>query len=196
MHDFSELTTELRKLPGIGQKSARRILFYLLSRDEEQLSRLGAMISGLKDGLCTCSLCGNISPSDPCSICSDPLRNTKLMCLVEDIETLTILEESGVYPGIYHVLNSRGTPLDGDDFSDEDIASLLSHIKSAGTEEVIIAATPRIENEIMYYTLTGILKSNGVETVSRLAYGLPVGGSLEFADRYTLDTAFQARREL
>ena len=193
MDSINELTAILKQFPGIGKKSARRIALYLLKQDEEYLTQLGEMISGFKKDMHTCEECGNISHQNPCSICSDPLRDRKTLCVVEDIDVLSAFEEAGVYNGLYHILG-RISPLGGRDFDDASIKFLFEHIKSVEAEEVIIAISPKIEGDMTYYALLELLKKLKVKSVTRLAFGLPVGGAIEFADRATLNTALESRR--
>ena len=193
---MDELISALKKLPGIGQRSARRIAFYLLRQNENELKNLGALISNLRNNLYTCEHCGNISADNPCKICEDPLRDKKTLCIVQDVEALTVFEQSGSYNGLYHVLNSSISPLKDDDLSDDDADFLVKHIKELEPDEVIIATNPKIEGDFAYYTLLELIKSAGVKKITRLAYGLPVGGSVVFADKFTLHTAIEARRQI
>ena len=172
--------------------------FFLLKQDESFLRAMGSAIAELKDNLVRCGACGNMSDSDPCPICSDALRDRSTLCVVESVEDLASFEQAGVYNGLYHVLDGRVSPLDDQDLNEECVAFLLKHIADAGAEEVIIATNPRMEGDLTYFTIREILRerANGdTETpkISRLAFGLPVGGSIEFADRVTLHTALEAR---
>ncbi|MBQ7593567.1 MAG: recombination protein RecR [Synergistaceae bacterium] len=193
---MEELISALKKLPGIGQRSARRIAFHLFKMDEAELNDLGGLISHLKDGLYTCKLCGNITEHDPCDICDDPLRDRKTLCVVQDVEALTAFEQSGSYNGLYHVLGSSVSPLKDDDLSDEAAEFLVKHIEEVKPDEVIIATNPKVEGDMAYYTLLDVLRNSGVPNITRIAYGLPVGGSIVFADRFTLHTAIEARRPI
>ena len=196
MDKFEDLAAELKKFPGIGKKSARRITFYLMKQEDSYLAKLGGLISGLKEGLCTCNECGNISDKNPCRICSDPLRDRKTLCIVEDIEAISVFEQAGVYNGIYHILGGKVSPLDGEELSDEAIDFLLGHIAKLEAEEAIIATNPKVEGDMTYYTLLDVLRESGVQKVTRIAYGLPFGGNIEFADKMTLHTAIEARRQV
>ena len=196
MESVNDLIAALKKLPGIGGKSARRIAFHLLKQDDEELETLGTMSSTLKKDLHTCEHCGNISEKNPCAICSDPLRDRKTLCIVEDVEAISAFEEAGVYNGLYHILSERIAPLYGEDLTDESINFLLSHIKKLKPDEVIIATSPKFEGDITYYTLLDILKKAKVKNITRIAYGIPVGGSIEFADKMTLHTALESRRQV
>ena len=195
MEALDELTTYLKKFPGIGKKGAKRIAYYLVKQDNEFLEHFGAMISCLRDNLFTCEECGNISETNPCSICSDPLRDRKTLCIVEDIEAIAVLEEAQVYNGVYHVLGKL-SPIENLDAEDEALAFLTEHINALGAEEVIVAATPRVEGDITYYALIDFLKHSGVKRVTRIAFGLPVGTAIEFADRTTLNTALEDRKDV
>ena len=195
MESLNDLINALKKFPGIGKKSARRIAYYLLRKDNDYLAEIGALIADLKKDLYTCEQCGNISSSNPCSICSDPLRDRKTLCIVDDAESLASFEESGVYNGIYHILG-RVSPLGGEDLSDDAADFLRRHIQELGVAEVIIATNPKLEGDMAYYTLLDVLKNSGVENVTRIAYGLPVGGTVEFADRATLGTAISSRTKV
>ncbi len=195
MDALDELTTYLKKFPGIGKKGAKRIAYYLVKQDDEFLEHLGAAISSLKDNLFTCSQCGNITESNPCSICTDPLRDRKTLCIVEDIEAIAVLEDSGVYNGMYHVLGKL-SPLDDPDAEEHALAFLTEHINALGVKEVIIAFTPKVEGDMTYYALIDFLKHSGVKRVTRVAFGLPVGTSIAFADRSTLTTALEDRKDM
>jgi recombination protein RecR len=173
--------------------------FFLLKQDESFLRAMGGAIAELKDNLVRCGACGNVSDSDPCPICADVLRDKSTLCVVESVEDLASFEQAGVYNGLYHVLDGRVSPLDDQDLSEKSVDFLLKHIADAGIEEVIIATNPRMEGDLTYFTLREILReklsensANGPK-ISRLAFGLPVGGSIEFADRVTLHTALEAR---
>ena len=179
MDQLNDLISALKKFPGIGSKSARRIAFYLLKQDSEYLYKLGGLVSSLKKDLCTCELCGNISTRSPCHICTDPLRDRKILCVVEDIEALSAFEQAGIYNGLYHVLGEKVSPLTGQDLADDDINFLLNHVASLKPKEIIIATSPRFEGDLTYYTLLDVLKNSRVKKITRLAFGLPVGGSIE-----------------
>ena len=187
MESLDSLINALKKFPSLGPKSARRIAFYLLKQDDKELQRIGGLISSLKKNLVTCSQCGNVSEKNPCRICTDPLRDRDILCVVDDLES-----QSGIYNGLYHVLGGR---IAGE-LTDESADFLAKHIRSLKPSEVIIASSPRIEGDMMYYTLIDILKGLGVRNITRLAYGLPLGGSIEFADRMTLHTALEGRRKI
>ena len=194
---IGRLVAFFNKFPGIGNKSARRMAFFLLRQDESFLRAMGGAISELKDSLIFCGECGNVSDSDPCPICADMRRDRSTLCVVESIDDLASFEQAGVYNGLSHVLGGRVSPMDDQDLSEECVSFLLKHITDTGAEEIIIATNPRMEGDLTYFTLREILKERcGEENepkISRLAFGLPVGGSIEFADRMTLHTALESR---
>ena len=173
------------------------MVFFLLKQDETFLKEFGDSIATLKDDLYTCSECANISESDPCPLCRDPLRDRRTLCVVENVDDLVAFEHAGVYNGLYHVLGGRVSPFDDQDLSRESVDFLLRHIDGIKAQEVIIATNPRMEGDLTYFTLLDILRDvhgeGGKLKISRLAFGLPVGGSIEFADRMTLHTALESR---
>jgi len=176
--------------------------FYLLRQDESFLRAMGSAIAELKDNLFTCGECGNIADSNPCQICGDPLRDRTTLCVVESVDDLASFEQAKIYNGLYHVLHGRVSPLEDQELSEECVEFLLRHIGKIRASEIIIATNPRMEGDLTYFTLLEILRegqAEGVENtlnslkISRLAFGLPVGGSIEFADRMTLHTALESR---
>ena len=173
------------------------MVFYLLKKDNEELKEIGDAVANLREGIFTCSQCGNVSPQDPCNICSDKLRDHETICIVEDLEDLVSFEQAKIYNGLYHVLNERVAPFDGEDLSPEGVKFLVSHIKSVKPKEVIIATNPKMEGDLTYYSLLDILKkARGMRKdmkITRLAFGLPVGGAIGYADRLTLHTALESR---
>ena len=199
---ISKLVSFFNKFPGIGNKSARRMAFFLLRQDEAFLRSMGGAIAELKDNLTRCGECGNVSDSDPCAICADALRDRHTLCVVESIDDLASFEQAGVYNGLYHVLDGKVSPMDGQELSEECIGFLLKHITDLEAEEIIIATNPKMEGDLTYFTIKEILREKFTDgeqeklkmpKISRLAFGLPVGGSIEFADRVTLHTALEAR---
>ena len=189
---FERLTFLFRKLPGIGAKTARRMAFFVLQQPPSFAGELADCLARLKDSITTCSKCGNITENDPCSICKDLLRERKTMCVVETVEDLISIEQAGGFSGVYHVLGGRVSPLDGEDLDEEVFRKLIRHIDEDGTEEVIVATNPRIEGDLTYHTIAEQLEGRNV-SISRIAYGLPVGGSIEFADRTTLLASLESR---
>ena len=193
---IGQLISLFGKFPGVGSKSARRMVFYLLRQDEAFLRTMGGAIAELKDHLYTCGECGNISDSDPCPVCRDMLRDRTTLCVVESIDDLVSFEQAGIYNGLYHVLGGRVSPLEDQELSAESVDFLLRHIEDVKASEIIVATNPRMEGDLTYFTLLEILKDRAENEglkISRLAFGLPVGGSIEFADRMTLHTALESR---
>jgi recombination protein RecR len=189
---FERLTVLFRKLPGVGAKTARRMAFFVLQQPVSYAEELAACLSGLKDRIFTCSRCGNITDREPCAVCSDLLRDRSTLCVVETVEDLISIEQAGVYSGLYHVLGGRVSPLDGEDLDEECLARLVRRIGGEGVREVIIATNPRIEGDLTYHAIVDRLGETDV-SISRLAYGLPVGGSIEYADRTTLLASLESR---
>ncbi len=194
MNLITDLTNAFKKFPGLGNKSASRIVFYLLKQNEEELNRLGSLIANLKKNLKVCSDCGNLSYEDLCPICSDPLRDRKTLCIVEDIEALNAFEQAKIYNGLYHVLGGQVSPLSDQDISEESAKFLLKHIKKLKPSEIIIATSPTVEGDMTKFSLMEVLKNIKNAKITRLAFGLPLGGSIEFADKLTLHTSLAARR--
>ncbi len=189
---FERITALFRKLPGVGTKTARRMAFYILQQPPSFAKELADSLSVLQERIHTCSVCGNITDADPCSICSDVLRDRKTLCVVETVEDLMSIEQAGIFSGIYHVLGGRVSPLEGESLEEETLVKLGERIDQEEVTEVIVATNPRIEGDLTYHTVVESLEGRSV-AISRIAYGLPVGGSIEFADRTTLLAAMEAR---
>lgn len=189
---FERLTSLFRKLPGVGNKTARRMAFFVLQQPPSYAGELASCLERLKESIFPCSRCGNITDRDPCSLCTDLLRDRKTLCVVETAEDLISIEQAGVFSGVYHVLGTRVSPLDGEDLDEETLDRLGRHLEEDGTEEVIIATNPCIEGDLTFHALVEFLEGRNVK-ISRIAYGLPVGGTIEFADRTTLLAALESR---
>ncbi len=192
-----DLIDELGRLPGVGPKSAQRIAFHILQTETFDVSRLAGLLTDLREKVRFCTLCGNITEQDLCSICRDPRRNQTIMCVVEEPKDIVAIERTREFRGLYHVLGGAIDPMRGIGPSDLRIPQLLTRLGTAEVEveEVIIATDPTVEGEATTTYLLRLLKFPGL-TVTRLASGLPVGGDLEFADEVTLGRAFQGRRVL
>ena len=184
----------LSKLPGIGRKTAQRQVFYLLKVPQEQVSQLADAIRELKDKVTYCSVCFNITESDPCSICSDSTRNRNLLCVVEEPNDVLAIEKTGEYRGLYHVLGGRLSPLDGIGPDDLQIKPLLGRLNK-DIHEVIIATNPNTEGEATALYLARLIRSLNIKT-TKIARGLPVGADLEYADEITLSKALEGRIEI
>jgi recombination protein RecR len=190
----ARLIDELRRLPGIGPKSAQRIAYHLLKVSAEDAQRLGASISQLKEGIRTCSLCNAITDKEVCATCGDPGRSDKAICVVEEPHNLVAVERTRDFKGRYHVLHGALSPLQGIGPDELKIQGLLDRVRRGGVEEVILATSPTVEGEATAVYLARILKPLGVR-VTRIAMGIPVGSDLEWADEVTLAKALEGRRE-
>lgn len=190
-----KLIKQWSKLPGVGEKTARRMVFYLLRQEPGQIEDFGRAIIALTENIRRCSICGAITDIDPCPICTDPLRNGKLLCIVESEEDCVAMEQAGIFNGIYHVLGGRLSPLDDEEIPEESIERLRKRVEEGGIEEIILATSPRIEGDLTAYAIQEALAELPVK-ISRLSYGLPVGGSIGFADRVTLHMAMESRKEM
>ena len=188
---LARLVRELVRLPGIGQKTAQRLAFHVLKADREDALRLAEAIRAVKDGLSFCRQCRNIAEGDLCEYCLDPKRDQTRILVVEEPSTLYAIERAGAYRGLYHVLLGALSPLDGVGPSDIRAEDLML----GGIQEVILATNPTIEGEATAIYLTNQLKPFGVR-VSRIAYGIPVGMDIEYADEVTLLKSIEGRRDL
>ena len=192
---MAQLIDELKKLPGVGGKSAQRLAFHILRSSSEDADALAAAIRNLKEKLHLCSVCSNITDVDPCSYCTSATRNQRLVCVVEEPTNIASIEKARFYNGVYHVLHGAISPLHGVGPEQLRIASLLKRIESDSLDEVIIATNPTIEGEATAVHLTGLLKRPGVK-VTRIATGIPAGSDIEYADEVTMLKAMEGRREL
>ena len=187
------LIDELGKLPGIGPKSAQRIAFHIIQSENIDVTKLAEILRDVKSKVKFCEECGNISEDQKCQICSDPRRDSKFICVVEESKDVLAIEKTREFQGKYHVLGGAISPIDGIGPENLRIKELLSRLQDV--EEVIIATDPNLEGEATATYLLRLLKPIGVK-VSRLASGLPVGGDLEYADEVTLGRAFEGRRKI
>ncbi len=190
----ARLIDELRKLPGIGPKSAQRIAFHLLRGSREDASRLAEAIGSLLDSVRICSICHAVSEHEVCAHCSDPLRSEKTICVVEEPHDLVAIEKTRDFRGRYHVLHGALSPLAGVGPDELRIQSLLERVRAGGVEEVILATSPTVEGEATAVYLARLLKPLGVR-VTRIAMGVPVGSDLEWADEVTMAKALEGRRD-
>lgn len=192
---LAKLVRELVRLPGIGQKSAQRLAFHLLKAEREDALRLAEAIQAVKDGLSFCRQCRNIAEGELCEFCRDPKRDRSKILVVEEPSTLYAVERAGGYRGLYHVLLGVLSPLDGVGPADIRAEELLERVKAGGVEEVIVATNPTIEGEATAIYLTRLLKPHHIR-VTRIAYGIPVGMDIEYADEVTLVKSIEGRRDL
>jgi recombination protein RecR len=198
---LTRLIDALRRLPGVGQKSAQRIAFHLMRSPRDQAQELAEAALGVKDQLCFCSVCNNITDHDPCHYCSNPQRNPALVCVVEEPHNILAVEKSRQFTGVYHVLGGAIAPLQGVGPEQLKIPSLLHRMRATRAdgqpliEEVIIATDPNAEGEATALYLARLLKPLGVR-VSRIGMGIPVGSEIEYADEVTMTKALEGRRVL
>jgi recombination protein RecR len=189
------LTRELVRLPGIGQKTAQRLAFHLMKTDSEEALRLAEAIREVKEKITFCTQCRNIAEGPLCDVCLDPKRDTTSILVVEEPSTLHAIEQSRAFRGLYHVLYGALSPLDGIGPADIRTHDLENRVQQGGIKEVIVATNPTIEGEATAIYLTKRLKPLGVK-VSRIAYGIPVGMDIEYADEVTLLKSIEGRRDL
>jgi recombination protein RecR len=192
---IENLTEQLTRLPGIGRKTAQRLAFHILAMPAEEAKAISSAINEVKDNARFCSQCFNITESDLCGICSDPKRDLKKICVVEEPSNIMVIERSGGFSGLYHVLLGALSPIDGITPEKLKIGELINRIKVDGTEEVIIATNPNTKGEMTAQYLKEVIEPLRVN-VTRLAYGLPMGGDIEFADEVTLRKSLEGRRRL
>jgi recombination protein RecR len=191
----TDLVDELKKLPGIGQKTAERLSFFILRGPSERALKLAQAIKNVKEKIILCSRCHGITEKDPCDICQDPKRNQAQICVVEEPHDVYILENMGQFKGVYHVLMGVISPLDGIGPSELTIASLKEKVEKGGVEEVILATNPDMEGESTAAYIAKILKPLSVK-VTRIARGLPIGSDIEYADSVTLMKSLEGRSEM
>ncbi len=192
---LARLTRELVRLPGIGQKTAQRLAFHLMKTETEEALRLAEAIREVKEKITFCSQCRNIAEGPLCDVCLDPKRDTSSILVVEEPSTLHAIELSRAFRGLYHVLYGALSPLDGVGPADIRTHDLENRVQQGGIKEVIVATNPTIEGEATAIYLTKRLKPLGVK-VSRIAYGIPVGMDIEYADEVTLLKSIEGRRDL
>ncbi|HMA60970.1 MAG TPA: recombination mediator RecR [Halanaerobiales bacterium] len=188
------LIGELSKLPGIGQKTARRLSFYLLGRSKQEVKDLADAIIDAREKTKYCSICNNLTEQDPCEYCTSEERDQETICVVESPKDVIAMERTGEYNGLYHVLHGAISPMDGIGPDEIEIKNLLPRLEE-GVKEVIVATDPNAEGDATAMYIAKLLKPLDVE-VTRIAHGLPVGGDLEFADEITLSKALEGRREI
>jgi len=199
MPDFApsvaRLIDELKRLPGIGQKTAQRLAFYLLRVDRGQALALSDAIREAKEKVRECSVCNNITDTDPCHFCTSATRNRSQICVVEEATNIQAVERTRQFNGLYHVLGGALSPLQGVGPDQLRIKSLIERLKGGTVEEIIIATNPTAEGEATAVYLSKLIKPLGVR-VTRIAMGIPVGSDLEYADEVTMLKAMEGRRDL
>jgi len=190
------IITELTRLPGLGRKSAQRIAFHLLRSPEADSKRLAQAILDLKSKVQDCRICGNVTESQPCALCSDHRRDTSVLCVVEQPMDVLALERTGEFRGMYHVLKGALSPIDGIGPEQLRITELLDRVKAGGVTEVIVATNPTAPGEATALYIARVLQNQPDALVTRIARGVPMGSDLEFSDQVTLARALIGRKEI
>jgi recombination protein RecR len=191
---LDRLVSEFQRLPGIGAKSASRLAYYLLRSPREEAERLASAITESRDAVRRCSVCNTLTEDDPCEICSDPQRDASLLCVVEEPGNVAAIEKTREFRGRYHVLWGALSPLRGIGPDEIDIGGLFARV-TPEIREVVLATNPNVEGETTALYIAKRLKTSGVR-VTRIAFGLPVGGDIEYADEVTMARSLENRREL
>ena len=191
--EIEALTQALARLPGLGPRSARRAVLHLLKKRETALAPLRAALEAVSERLATCSICGNVDTTDPCGICADPRRDSRALCVVEEVADLWALDRSRLFPGRFHVLGGRLSALEGVRPEDLAIDALLARVEAGGIDEVVLAMNATLEGQTTAHYIAERLERFPVR-LTQLAHGLPVGGELDYLDEGTLAQALRARR--
>ncbi|HEV3511120.1 MAG TPA: recombination mediator RecR [Candidatus Sulfotelmatobacter sp.] len=192
---MSRLIDELKKLPGVGAKSAQRLAFHILRSSDEDAEALAAAVRDVKANLRLCSVCNNITDVDPCVYCTSPTRNQRLVCVVEEPTNIAAIEKTKHFNGVFHVLHGAISPLHGVGPEQLRISNLLSRVEDGNVDEVILATNPTVEGEATAVYLSQQLKREGVK-VTRIAMGIPVGSDIEYTDEITMLKAMEGRRDM
>jgi recombination protein RecR len=196
---MARLIEELKKLPGVGAKSAQRLAFHILRASDEDAAALAEAVRGLKASLRLCSVCNNVTDIDPCAYCASPARNQRVVCVVEEPTSIAAVERTrssqGGYQGVYHVLHGSLSPLHGVGPDQLRIETLVRRVERGEVDEVILATSPTLEGEATAHWLAGALRGYSVK-ITRIATGVPAGSDIEYADEVTMARALEGRREL
>lgn len=192
---IEDLIKKLNRLPGIGSKTAQRLAYYIIGLDENEVENLSEAILSAKRNTVECSICMNYADSDPCEICSDKARDDSVICVVESPKDVEAMERSLSFRGKYHVLHGVISPLKGKTPEDVKIKELIGRVKKGNIKEIIVATNPTVDGDATATYIKNVLKDFDI-TISRIGYGLPVGGDLEFYDEITIQTAMENRRRL
>jgi recombination protein RecR len=192
---MARLIDELKKLPGVGSKSAQRLAFHILRSSEEDADALAGAIHEVKASLRLCSVCNNITDVDPCTYCSSATRNQRLICVVEEPTNIAAVEKTRHYNGVYHVLHGSISPIHGVGPEQLRISNLMKRVEDGQADEIILATNPTVEGEATATYLSGQLRRTGLK-VTRIATGIPAGSDIEYADEITMLKAMEGRREL
>ncbi len=192
---IATLIEHFQKFPSVGPKSAQRMAFYMLRMPESEVQKFAQAIIDAKKNTRTCEVCFNLSSTSPCEICTNPKRDRSTICVIAETKDLIAIEKTNEFKGLYHVLQGLISPMDGIGADDIRIKELLSRLTSDEVKEVILALPPSVEGEATSLYLTKLIKPFGI-TISRIAFGLPVGADLEYADEITIAKAIEGRREI
>jgi len=192
---MARLIDELKKLPGVGSKSAQRLAFHILRSSEDDANALAGAIHDVKASLRLCSICNNITDVDPCTYCSSATRNQRLICVVEEPTNIAAVEKTRHYNGVYHVLHGAISPIHGIGPEQLRISNLMKRVEDGQADEIILATNPTVEGEATATYLSGQLRRAGLK-VTRIATGIPAGSDIEYADEITMLKAMEGRREL
>jgi recombination protein RecR len=191
---MARLIEELKKLPGVGTKTAQRYAFHVLRSTEEDAAALADAVSGLKLSLRLCSICNNVTDVDPCAYCTSPVRNQRLICVVEEPTSIASIERTRNYQGVYHVLHGTLSPLHGVGPDQLRSANLMARVERSEVEEIILATSPTLEGEATASWLAATLRGHGVK-LTRIATGVPAGSDIEYADEVSMARAMEGRRD-
>ena len=192
---MSRLIDELKKLPGVGAKSAQRLAFHILRSSDEDAEALATAVQDVKAKLRLCSVCNNITDVDPCAYCTSPTRNQRLVCVVEEPTNIAAIEKTKHFNGVFHVLHGAISPLHGIGPEQLRISNLISRVDAGNVDEVILATNPTVEGEATAVYLSQQLKRSGMK-VTRIAMGIPVGSDIEYTDEITMLKAMEGRRDM
>jgi recombination protein RecR len=190
---MARLIEELKKLPGVGTKSAQRFAFHILRSSDEDAAALADAVQGLKASLRLCSICNNITDVDPCAYCASPVRNRRLVCVVEEPTSIGAIERTRGYTGVYHVLHGTLSPLHGVGPDQLRTKTLLARVEKGDVDEVILATSPTLEGEATADWLASAMRSASIR-ITRIATGVPAGSDIEYADEVTMARALEGRR--
>lgn len=191
---LSNAVDQFAKLPGVGRRTALRLVLELLKRDENSVTAFANSITELKQNIRTCKICGNLSDSETCSICTNHSRNHSLVCVVENIRDIIAIEQTGTYRGTYHVLGGLISPMDGIGPSELNISSLTQRIEQGGIDEIIFALSANMEGDTTCFYLSRLISGKGIK-ISQIARGVAFGGDLEYTDEITLARSIENRTE-
>jgi recombination protein RecR len=192
---MARLIDELKKLPGVGTKSAQRFAFHILRSSDEDAAALAEALRGVKASLRLCSICNNVTDVDPCAYCASPTRNQRLVCVVEEPTNIETIERTRSYQGVYHVLHGTLSPLHGVGPDQLRTSALMTRVENGQVDEVILATSPTLEGEATANWLATVLRSSRAK-ITRIATGVPAGSDIEYADEVTMARALEGRREI